>query len=97
MQDYSEQSKTFEKKIAQLEGKMLPPLLNYPQKLPSDSFYDLYGNDKQSPTILNDSTIPSIKKIRETIRNSGKTIALPKLGLLIHGVVGDSFTSTVLK
>lgn len=97
MQDYSMHSKAFEKMISQLEGKMLPPLSGYPKKVPDDSFYDLYGNAKLSPVTINDSTIPSIKKIRESMRNSGKTIALPKLGLLIHGVIGDSFISTVLK
>ncbi len=97
MQDYSMHSKTFENKISKLEGKMLPPLSGYPKKLPDDSFFDLFGNDKQSPTVLNSPITPSIKKMRETIRSSGRIIALPKIGLLVYGVMGDSFVSTVLK
>ncbi len=97
IEEYSKHLKSFSLELKKRYGKTLLALTKYPKKVSDDSFFDLFGYEKQNPTVLQNSTIPTVKKMRETIRNSGQTIAFPKLGLLVHGVSNSSFISTVLK
>jgi len=94
--EYSKHSEFFKKAIEKLDGKMLPRLKNYPRKLNDDSFFDLFGYEKQSPTVLQNKTIPTVKKLREVIRDRGRTIAFPKFGLRVHGVTYSAIISTAL-
>ena len=95
--DYSKNLEGFERELKKRYGKTLLPLSKYPKQVEDDPFFDLFGYEKLSPIIFQDTKIPTIKKLRKTIRSSGLTVTFLKLGLLVHGVVEDTLISTVLK
>ncbi len=97
IQGYSKNSTAFTQELKNRRGKDLLALPKYPKKISDDSYFDLFGNEKLTPTIVKNTHIPSIKELRSLIRESGRTLAFPNLKLLVYGVVGDSFFSTILK
>jgi hypothetical protein len=74
-------------------GQHLPKLASYPDKLPDNTIYDLYGNTKLPTLDCQDTKLPKISTIRQKIRNSGLTLSFPKLDLKILGV---SFPNHIL-
>lgn len=97
IEEYSKHIKLFSLELKKRYDKSLLALIKYPKKVLDDSFFDLFGYEKLNPIVLQNSRIPTVKKLREVIRNSGQTVAFPKLGLLVHGVMDSAFISTVLK
>jgi uncharacterized protein len=78
-------------------GKELPPLSEYPDSLPDEPIYDLFGAMKEIPEILDDIQLPSRTKIRRAIRETGRTLLYPKLNLQIFGVTDDLVISKTTK
>ncbi|MGB2731704.1 MAG: SET domain-containing protein [Microgenomates group bacterium] len=88
--EYSKHSQMFEEEIAALEGKMLPALLSYPNEIPDDSFFDLFGYPLAEPITRTDIEIPPLEELRKIIRNSGLAIHFQKLRLHIYGIRDDT-------
>jgi len=68
-------------------GKNLPQLSTYPESIEDHPLYTLFGNEKVKPKICDETSLPSIEKIREYIRTSGQTLLYQKLYLHIIGVM----------
>ncbi len=67
-------------------GKSLAKLKDYPNQIPDADVYTLYGESGKTPFELKDKTLPSITVLREHIRQTGKMIFIPALGMTIAGV-----------
>jgi len=91
--NYSATDRSFSIEIKKLSGNILSPLSSYPKSIPNSSFFDLFGYTKLKPSIRNDTVIPKISSLRNTIRNTGLTIAFPKLGMVVLGVRDDVILS----
>lgn len=97
VEEHTKHLEAFESELKKRYDKTLLPLTKYPGKVEDDSFFDLFGYEKLSSVVIQNPQITTIKELRKTIRDSGRTLSFPNLGLLVHGVVGDSFVSTLLK
>ncbi len=67
-------------------GKPLAKLQDYPQQIPDADVYTLYGEAEKTPFELKDKTLPSVEEIRRRIRETGKMMYMPALGITIAGV-----------
>jgi uncharacterized protein len=76
--------------------QMLKPLASYPDSLPDHPIYTLYGSREKEVAILEETALPSLQEIRTAIRETGKTLAFPKMNLHIHGVLDTTLISEVL-
>lgn len=68
-------------------GQMLPPLKEYPHEIPDYPVYDIFGSTSEQPLYLNNEIVPSMKKIRELIRESGRMLHFKKIGINIVGIM----------
>ncbi len=94
--DFSEEEAKKTKKTHIRYGKLLPSLSSYPTSFPDHSIYPLFGSTSISSSIQNDSSLPSIKKIRQLIRDSGKTLEFSSLGVRVKGVKENKLYTTIL-
>lgn len=94
--DFSEKEAKKTKKSRIRYGKPLSPLPSYPTSFPDYSIYPLFGSPNTSPSIQNNSSLPLVKELRTLIRDSGKTLAFPHLGVLVKGVRGNKLYSNSL-
>lgn len=78
-------------------GKELPQLDAYPQTIPDHPVYTLLGSSKKPSLSRDDEKLPSISEIRKIIRETGRTLAFPKLGLTVFGVDNNVIISQPLK
>ncbi len=74
-------------------GKELPALSSYPKNLSDNSIYSLFGSMRKNPQILTNQALPSVRKIRKFIRDSGRTIQFPALRLRVLGIHEDLVVS----
>ena len=74
-------------------GKILPHLSSYPKEILDNAFYTLFGYAKTKPEIITSSKLPSIEKMREKIRTTGRTLQFPKLNLHVLGVMDGVLVS----
>lgn len=84
--DETEAKKT--RKSREKIGQRLKFLDSYPDKMPDNTFYKLFGSRTKIPKVIKEKSFPSIKTIRENIRTSGRTLKYPKLGITIVGTEG---------
>jgi hypothetical protein len=84
--DDKEAAKT--KKAAVPLKQYLSLLDNYPEKIKDNRIYKLFGALGKTPKIINTTTFPTVKAIREEIRTSGRMLKYPKLGIIIRGTEG---------
>lgn len=84
--DEKEAKKT--RKSREAIGQRLQFLDTYPDSIKDNQFYTLFGSMKKSPKIMAEKTFPGIKTIREEIRNSGRRLRYPSLGITIVGTEG---------
>lgn len=70
-------------------GEMLPALAEYPKNIVDHTIYDIYGSPTHEPLQLEDEKMPSTKKIREYIRESGRNLHLKKLHITIIGIMNE--------
>lgn len=76
-------------------GKTLPVLKKYPENIPDQSVYTLFGNTKKEPLQREDTSLPSTTLIRSLIRESGRTLVFPKIKMKVFGVQDGLLTSEV--
>lgn len=88
--EYSKHTQMFEEEIERLEGKMFPPLTDYPETIPDDSFFDLFGYHLAAPINRENSEVPPLEELRKIIRDTGLAIQFPKLRLHIYGIRDDT-------
>lgn len=74
-------------------NKTLPLLQSYPDSLPDDPIYTLFGNLDQKSQVLDNITLPTLQELRGLIRESGRTLEFPKLNIHILGIADDLITA----
>ncbi|MEK7172367.1 MAG: hypothetical protein AAB740_00095, partial [Patescibacteria group bacterium] len=75
-------------------GEILKPLKQYP-KFIKDSFgYPVFASLIKKPIIISDSQLPSIKILREKIKNTGQCLYFPKINYCLYGIVDNVLIST---
>lgn len=73
-------------KAPPLEAKQHLSLLDkYPDEIADDPIYTLFGSMHKRPLVIQEKTFPTLHKIRELIRTSGRQLSYPKLGITIRG------------
>lgn len=74
-------------------GKELPKLASYPDVIPDDPIYSLFGSFEKSSLRLDKEKVPATEEIRRIIRETGRTIELTKLKTRILGVQDNKIIS----
>ncbi len=74
----------------------LQKLSSYPQNIPDNPIYTLFGAKETNAVSVVDKKVPSQADIRKIIRETGRTIFLPEPNLRIHGVLDNLLISEVL-
>lgn len=77
--------------------KPLQPLSKYPQSIPDDPIYTLFGSKIVQPVSLPDKKMPSLTSLRKYIRETGKKIIFPELDLEVLGIYEDLIVSKSYK
>lgn len=95
--DFNDKEAKKTKKARVTYGKVLPRLASYPDSIPDDPIYDLFGSAQESPLKLDVKEVPDVTKIRELIREKGRTITIPTLKMRILGVCDDIVISEPIK
>lgn len=67
-------------------GSSLGPLDSYPDSLPDDNFFPVYGSTSQPNFEIESAEFPSLQLIRQLIRQNGQVLHSAKLGIQILGV-----------
>lgn len=86
-----ESSKTPREKVR--FGETLPLLTDYPESIPDEPMYVLFGAEKHLSVKVDAKTLPSRYEIRKIIRETGRTIQFSKLNLRVHGVIDNMLVS----
>lgn len=79
--------KTKRKRISY--NKSLPPLTSYPKIIPDHQIYSLFGTTIKPAKRLTHTSLPSLKKLRKLIRQTGRTLEFPSLNKRIAGVADN--------
>jgi hypothetical protein len=82
-----EAKKTKKKRVRY--GHELAKLSSYPDEIPDNPIYALFGSFDKPPKILNDTKLPSNEVLRRLIRQTGLTLEFPNLKKKVLGVQGD--------
>jgi hypothetical protein len=67
-------------------GHELKLLSSYPKLIQDNAIYDLFGNQKESPEIVQSQVLPDARHVRELICKTGRILDFPKLNLRVCGV-----------
>src|ERR1700722_8737094 len=69
-------------------GTELPPLKKPLAFVTKDypKIYSIFASEKKAPIAYKDTKMPSITELRKRIRETGRSIALPKIGIQIDGI-----------
>jgi hypothetical protein len=70
-------------------GEQLPLLEKYPKTVKDLPHYPLYGSLQVPSAVLSASALPPVKEARALIRDTGRTIKIPKLHLIIEGIMNE--------
>lgn len=70
-------------------GKQLPTLSSYPENIPDNDYYTLFGSLHKDAHVLQDTTLPKKKELRNIIRTTGRTLLFPHLNLHVLGIHED--------
>ena len=73
-------------------NQTLPILNSYPETIPDDPIYPLFGSfDKPSIQVGTDEA--SVQKLRKIVRETGQTIEFPKSKLRVLGITDGKIIS----
>lgn len=92
--DDKETAKT--KPIAAEVKKPLSFLDNYPETIPDNAIYKLFGAANKKPHVCTEKKLLRLKTIRKLIRESGRQLYFPKLNMTVLGTEGKSVTVTTI-
>ena len=67
-------------------GQVLPLLPKYPDQVKDEPIYSLYGSATKKPFIINTKSLLSIKQLRGLIRETGRYLKFPFLGVTVYGI-----------
>lgn len=70
-------------------GEQLPLLAHYPKTVKDLPHYPIYGSLHVPPAVLDATALPSVKEARALIRDTGRMIKIPKLQLIIEGIMNE--------
>ena len=74
-------------------GSYVKPLEEYPEIISDNQIFDIFGSLKHEPFISNETTMPSLKEIRRRIRETGKLLRFPHIGIEVYGVMSGLLVS----
>ncbi len=77
-------------------GQELKKLDVYPESIPDNPIYTLFGAKGKHAAYVSTHKVPSVNEVRKLIRETGRTLAFPKANLCIHGVLDNLLISEVL-
>ena len=66
------------------------PLDRYPATIADRGYYGLYGAPEQPASVIQADRLPSVAVIRGKIRQTGRRLAFPRLGLTVLGTEGQT-------
>lgn len=78
-------------------GKDLEKLSSYPEAIPDNPVYPLYGYGNKPPYLREEKKLPSQTKIRKLIRETGQELQFSNLGITIRGVVDNQLIAKALQ
>jgi len=67
-------------------GSELPPLARYPKNVGEYLMYNVFGDEKKTPAVYRDRTLPSLKEVHHRIRETGRQLNFPALHLRLRGI-----------
>jgi len=70
-------------------GKELAKLSDYTTSIADNPIYPLIGFSEKTSVSLPDTHLPSVAKLRTLVRETGRTLAFPKLATTIIGIQDD--------
>jgi hypothetical protein len=73
----------------------LPLLDIYPQNIPDNPLYTLFGNNTQNPEICNAKVLPPLLQLRQMIRATGRTLLFPDLNIHVRGVQDNTIFANI--
>lgn len=68
-------------------GSELPRLETYPRQVADDPIYDIFGSLEQKPLVCPDAVMPSIKKLRQLLREKGKVLYFKNFKTYVFGIM----------
>ncbi len=88
-----QENRTEQEKV--IANEELQKLSEYPENIPDDPIYPLFGFKNHAPKIIESQTLPSTQEIRNLLREHGSTLLFPALHLHILGVQENLLVSEV--
>lgn len=67
-------------------GESLTTLPSYPKQIPDNDVYPLFGTTQLSPYPVPDTKIPDEQALRAQIRQTGKSLQFPHIGITVLGI-----------
>lgn len=86
----TEKTKTIPAPVKQ----QLSLLDKYPETLPDEPIYKLFGSPVKPAKVMPDTKLPSIKRLRKIIREEGRMLTFSKIGLTVRGIEGKEIFVT---
>jgi uncharacterized protein len=77
------------KKATYTIGKQLERLPTYPNSIPDNPIYTLFGNGQKNAFVVDTKEMFSIGEVRELIRAKGICLQFPKMNCKVLGVIDD--------
>lgn len=74
-------------------GQDLQKLSSYPESIPDDPIYTLFGSKIMPSQNMSDTVMPSVLKIRQIIRETGLTLNFVNLNLRVLGILDNLIIS----
>jgi hypothetical protein len=68
-------------------GKPLPPLEKYPETIDDHFIHPMWGSPMQQPMACEPEILGDASKLRAIIRESGRQLWFPKLGVVVEGIM----------
>ncbi len=83
-------------------GQTLALLSSYPKSISDHSIYSLFGAFHKKPSIYTDRTLPSKKRLRKRIRETGRALSFPYVHTTVLGVtdtliITKPYSSRIIK
>lgn len=71
-------------------GRELPELSSYPDSIPDEPIYNLFGSTEKPPLRFTDKQLPLLSTLRKLIRENGRILSFPNLKITVLGVQNDA-------
>lgn len=86
---------TYENTLPVPYGEELQPFESYPEKIEDHPIYDMSGTTVQPPLKLQETKIPSLQFVRNTMRETGLQLDFTNLNIVIIGIMDGLILSKI--